>query len=68
MVLAYSPYKMTYSRAESVLVTLTLEEKVEFMVPVDMAMADTIHRSAYLLAPTSGRPWQFLTKVFLRSR
>jgi len=29
MVLVYSPHSMTYSKAESVLATLTLEEKVK---------------------------------------
>jgi len=68
MVLAYTPHRMTYSRAESVLAKLTLEEKVASASSTDLAMANTIFRSVYLLAPTSGRLFQFLTKVSLRSR
>jgi hypothetical protein len=59
---------MTYSRAESVLSKLTLEEKVELIGSTASAIADAIPRSAYLLAPTFGRLFLFPTKAFLRSR
>ena len=66
--LVYTPDRMTYSRAESVLAKLTLEEKVMFMPSAALASANTISRSAYLLAPTSGRLSLFLIRASLHSR
>jgi hypothetical protein len=68
MVLVLTVSSMTKSRAESVLATLTLEEKVR-PATKDTSTITNIHcRSHYLLATTFGKLSPSLRRVSLHSK
>ena len=68
MVLVHTVARMTQSKAESVLATLTLEEKVRSAFKYATAITNIRSRSHYSPALTSGKPLPSLRKVSLHLR